>query len=228
MRSPVSEPILQARGIRKVYKSTSEDLEILRHVDLDVSANEVVAITGVSGVGKSTLLHILGALDRPTEGDLTIQGQNVFQLPERELARFRNERIGFVFQFHHLLPEFTALENVLLPTMIAGVPSTSCLEGAKDLLDQVGLGSRLEHRPGELSGGECQRVAVVRALIMKPAIVLADEPTGNLDTDTSRRLQGLLMELARDCGQAFVVMTHDTALAKTMDRVAHIEDGRLI
>ena len=223
----MSEPILQARGIRKVYESPSEDLEILRHVDLDVSANEVVAITGVSGVGKSTLLHILGALDRPTAGTLTIQGQEVFRLPERELARFRNQRIGFVFQFHHLLPEFTALENVLLPTMIAEDSSTVRFEEAKDLLDQVGLGNRLEHRPGELSGGECQRVAVVRALIMKPSVVLADEPTGNLDTETSRKLHGLLMELARSCGQAFVVMTHDVALAKTMDRVAHIEDGEL-
>ena len=223
----MSEPMLQARGIRKVYKSTSEDLEILRHVDLDVSANEVVAITGVSGVGKSTLLHILGALDRPTAGRLMIQGHDVFRLPERELASFRNQRIGFVFQFHHLLPEFTALENVLLPTMIGGIPSTDCLEEAKDLLGQVGLGNRLEHRPGELSGGECQRVAVVRALIMNPAVVLADEPTGNLDTDTSRRLHRMLMELARDCGQALVVMTHDTALAATMDRVAHIEDGEL-
>ena len=223
----VAEPVLQARGICKVYESTSEKLEVLRHVDLDVSATEVLAITGVSGVGKSTLLHILGALDRPTSGSLTVQGEEVFQLPEPDLARFRNRRIGFVFQFHHLLPEFTALENVLLPGMIAGSPRGERMAEAEGLLNQVGLGGRLHHRPGELSGGECQRVAVVRALIMKPAVVLADEPTGNLDTETSRTLHDMLMELARACGQAFVIMTHDTALAKSMDRVAHIENGEL-
>ena len=223
----LAQPVLQARGIRKVYESANEELEILRHVDLDVDANEIVAITGVSGVGKSTLLHILGALDRPTAGSLTIQGQDVFGLAEPALSGFRNRQVGFVFQFHHLLPEFTAVENVLLPAMISGAGSGERVDEAIALLERVGLGDRLDHRPGELSGGECQRVAVVRALIMRPAVVLADEPTGNLDTETSNRLHDMLMRLAKEHGQAFVVMTHDDVLAKSMDRVGHIENGEL-
>jgi len=223
----LAEPVLQARGIRKVYEAANEELEVLRHVDLDVDANEIVAITGVSGVGKSTLLHILGALDRPSAGSLTIQGQEVFSLAEPALSSFRNRQVGFVFQFHHLLPEFTAVENVLLPAMISGAGSGERVDEAIALLERVGLGDRLDHRPGELSGGECQRVAVVRALIMRPAVVLADEPTGNLDTETSNRLHDMLMRLAKEQGQAFVVMTHDHVLAKSMDRVGHIENGEL-
>ena len=223
----MTDTILRAQGIRKVFRTGKDELEVLRQVDLQVAEGEVVAITGVSGVGKSTLLHILGTLDRPTNGMLTIEGKDVLNLSEPELAAFRNRHIGFVFQFHHLLPEFSALENVLMPPMIGGNADRATKAEAVDLLQRVGLEQRLEHRPGELSGGECQRVAVVRALIMKPLIVLADEPSGNLDTESSRSLHGLLQELSRAYGQAFVVMTHDTALAKEMDRVAHLEAGVL-
>lgn len=221
------ETVVQARGIRKVFKAGAEELEILKHVDLEVAAGEVLAITGVSGVGKSTLLHILGTLDRPTAGELAIHAVDVLHLQEADLARFRNKYIGFVFQFHHLLPEFTALENVMLPAMIGGNHTSKTAEEAVELLRRVGLEKRLYHRPGELSGGECQRVAVVRALIMKPRVVLADEPSGNLDTASSQNLHGLLKELSQAYKQAFVVMTHDRMLAEGMDRTGHLEEGEL-
>jgi lipoprotein-releasing system ATP-binding protein len=204
-----------------------EELEVLKGVDLEVAPGEVLAITGASGVGKSTLLHILGTLDRPTEGELHIHSEDVLNLPEAELARFRNQHIGFVFQFHHLLPEFTALENVMLPAMIGANHTPEVESEAIELLRRVGLEKRLHHRPGELSGGECQRVAVVRALIMRPLVVLADEPSGNLDTASSRTLHMLLSELSRAYRQAFVIMTHDQTLAESMDRTGHLEAGEL-
>ena len=216
--------ILETRGLRKVYDAGGRDLEVLKGVDLQVRAGELVAIMGSSGVGKSTLLHILGTLDRPTSGELKIAGTDVLHLEDEALSRFRNRHIGFVFQFHHLLPEFTALENALLPGMVAGI---DLREEAVELLNLVGLGDRLHHRPGELSGGECQRVAVVRALVANPLVVLADEPSGNLDEETSESLHQLLAELARAHGQAFVVMTHDRKLAQSMDRTGHIEAGVL-
>ena len=219
--------ILQARGIRKVFRSGSEELEVLRQVDLEVGRGELLAIMGVSGVGKSTLLHILGTLDQPTTGQLSIAGVDVFGLSDDELARFRNLHIGFVFQFHHLLPEFTALENVMLPALVAAEPEERIREEAAALLQSVGLGKRLYHRPGELSGGERQRVAVVRALIRKPLVVLADEPSGNLDAASSQNLPELIRELSRTHGQAFVVMTHDRVLAESMDRLGHLEWGAL-
>jgi len=221
------EAVLRARGLRKTFRTGGGDLEILKGVDLEVRRGELVSIMGASGVGKSTLLHILGTLDRPTVGQLDIRGLDVLGLPEAELADFRNRHIGFVFQFHHLLPEFTALENVVLPAMIGGGRGSEAEREARELLRRVGLEGRLHHRPGELSGGECQRVAVVRALIMRPEVVLADEPSGNLDEATSGMLHGLIRELARACDQAFVIMTHDRALAESADRVGHLEAGLL-
>lgn len=219
--------ILQARGIRKVFRSGSEELEVLKQVDLEVERGELLAIMGVSGVGKSTLLHILGTLDRPTAGQLSIAGADVLDLGDDDLARFRNQHIGFVFQFHHLLPEFTALENVMLPALVAAEPEERIREEGVALLQSVGLGKRLYHRPGELSGGERQRVAVVRALIRKPLVVLADEPSGNLDAASSQNLHELIRQLSRAHSQAFVVMTHDRVLAESMDRLGHLEWGVL-
>ena len=180
-----------------MFRSGDEELVVLEDVNLQVRRGEVLAITGASGVGKSTLLHIMGTLERPSGGELEIDGQRVFELNETETAHFRSRHIGFVFQFHHLLPEFTALENVLLPGMIAGIDADELRKYATELLGSVGLQSRMEHRPGELSGGECQRVAVARALAMKPKIVLADEPSGNLDTSTSATLHGMIKDLAK-------------------------------
>ena len=216
--------ILEARGLRKVFNTGGEGLEVLKGVDLAVRAGELVAVMGESGVGKSTLLHLLGTLDLPTAGQLRIAGIDVLNLEDQALSRFRNRHIGFVFQFHYLLPEFTALENVLLPARVAGV---DCRKEALELMDSVGLADRLHHRPGTLSGGECQRVAMVRALVTQPSVVLADEPSGNLDEATSASLHELLARLARDRGQAFVVITHDRTLAQSMDRRGRIEAGVL-
>ena len=223
--------VLEARGLRKVFDTGGEGLEVLKGVDLVVRAGELVAVMGESGVGKSTLLHLLGTLDLPTAGQLQIAGTDVLNLGDQALSRFRNRHIGFVFQFHYLLPEFTALENVLLPARVAGGDRR---QEALELMDAVGLADRLHHRPGALSGGECQRVAMVRALVTEPLVVLADEPSGNLDEATSASLHQLLAGLARERGQAFVVMTHDRMLAQSMDRrgrieagVLHMEDGAI-
>ena len=216
--------VLEARGLRKVFNTGGAGLEVLKGVDLAVRAGELVAVMGESGVGKSTLLHLLGTLDLPTAGQLQIAGTDVLNLGDQALSRFRNRHIGFVFQFHYLLPEFTALENVLLPARVAGVNRR---REALELMDSVGLADRLHHRPGALSGGECQRVAMVRALVTEPLVVLADEPSGNLDEATSESLHQLLAELARERGQAFVVMTHDHKLAQIMDRRGRIEAGVL-
>ena len=221
------EIALRARGIRKNFISGDSELQVLRAVDLQLLRGEMLAITGASGVGKSTLLHILGTLDRPSAGELEIEAVNVLQLRDDELADFRSRNIGFVFQFHNLLPEFTALENVMLPAMIAVEKRPNVRERAENLLCQVGLDGRLHHRPGELSGGECQRVAVARALIRNPLIVLADEPSGNLDTDSSQTLHAMIRELARAERKTFVVMTHDNSLANALDRTGHIENGTL-
>lgn len=216
--------ILQACGLRKVFNTGGEGLEVLKGVDLAVRAGELVAVMGESGVGKSTLLHLLGTLDRPTAGQLQIASTDVLNLGDQALSRFRNRHIGFVFQFHYLLPEFTALENVLLPARVAGIDRR---KEVLELMDFVGLADRLDHRPGSLSGGECQRVAMVRALVTQPLVVLADEPSGNLDERASESLHQLLAELARERGQAFVVMTHDRKLAQSMDRRGRIEAGVL-
>ena len=216
--------ILEARGLRKVFDTGGEGLEVLKGIDLAVRAGELVAVMGESGVGKSTLLHLLGTLDLPTAGQLRVADIDVLNLEDRALSRFRNRHIGFVFQFHYLLPEFTALENVLLPARVAGVDRR---KEALELMDSVGLADRLHHRPGALSGGECQRVAMVRALVNEPLVVLADEPSGNLDEATSESLHQLIAGLARERGQAFVVMTHDRKLAQSMDRQGRIEAGIL-
>ena len=216
--------VLEARGLRKVFDTGGEGLEVLKGVDLAVRAGELVAVMGESGVGKSTLLHLLGTLDLPTAGQLRIAGIDVLNLEDQALSRFRNRHIGFVFQFHYLLPEFTALENVLLPARVAGVDRR---KEALELMDSVGLADRLHHRPGTLSGGECQRVAMVRALVTQPLVVLADEPSGNLDEAASAALHELLAGLARERGQAFVVMTHNRQLAQSMDRQGRIEAGVL-
>ncbi|MCY3763401.1 MAG: ABC transporter ATP-binding protein [Gemmatimonadetes bacterium] len=225
MDVPAGEVALRARGISKSFVSGGGELRVLKEIDLEVARGEMLAITGASGVGKSTLLHILGTLDRPTSGELEIQSVDVLGLGGDELSDFRNRNIGFVFQFHNLLPEFTALENVMLPGLIAAEGEQGVRGRAVDLLGRVGLEQRLQHRPGELSGGECQRVAVARALIRTPSVVLADEPSGNLDTAASETLHGMMRELARAEGQTFVVMTHDQRLAGGLDRSGSIEGG---
>ncbi|MEM0962804.1 MAG: ABC transporter ATP-binding protein [Bacteroidota bacterium] len=227
--SPTSpQPILQARGIGKTYPTASGGLTVLDGLDLDVFAGELVAVVGESGTGKSTLLHLLGALDRPTAGTVTFRGEDVFAKGDEDLAAFRNRAIGFVFQFHHLLPEFTALENVSMPALIAGGTFESSDGRARQLLTTMGLGDRLDHRPSQLSGGEQQRVAVSRALMNEPGLVLMDEPTGNLDVNTAERLHDELLRLSRDADQAFVVVTHNPTLAALADRVLRLQGGRLV
>ena len=217
--------LCEVRDLKKSFHLKGEEIHVLRGVNLTINAGDMCSIRGKSGVGKSTLMHILGTLDRPTSGALLFDGRNVFDLPETELAKFRNTSMGFVFQFHHLLPEFTAVENCALPAMIARRPRAQCLAQARELLNEVGLGSRLEHRPGELSGGEQQRVAIARALVMRPRMVLADEPTGNLDSRTSDEIHELLVKINETYGVAFVVVTHNEGLAGLMERQLVMTDG---
>jgi len=220
--------VLNANGIVKEFPTPDGALRVLSGIDLRVEAAESVAVIGPSGSGKSTLLHILGTLDRPTAGQLLILGQAPFDLAPRELARFRNRHIGFVFQEHYLLPQCTALENVLVPTIVSAEKDGTVLERAMALLDSVGLADRANHLPGELSGGERQRVAIVRALINRPELVLADEPTGNLDPRTAADVAELFVELCRKQQVALVVVTHNAELARRMDRVLRLEDGHLV
>ncbi len=221
------EPVLSAVDLHKSFATPGGELTILRGVSLAPEAGKITAIVGPSGAGKSTLLHILGALDRPSQGRVIVDGQNVFDWSDTKLARFRNVSVGFVFQFHHLLTEFSALENVMLPGLIAGHRADTVKAEARDLLGRVGLLEREGHRPTQLSGGEQQRVAVARALINRPRIVLADEPSGNLDRASSEALQDLIFSLARNQGETFVIVTHDERLAARADRVMVLEDGRL-
>ena len=200
-------------------------VEVLQGITLDVARGEMMSIVGASGAGKSTLLHIMGTLDRPTQGTIFYEGQNLLDYSESALAEFRNQRIGFVFQFHHLLPEFTALENTYLPALIQKQPKAQAIDAAKTLLTEVGLDHRFHHKPGELSGGEQQRVAVARALIRNPELVLADEPTGNLDTHTGDALFGLLQTLNQKRSTAFVIVTHNEKLSAQSDRLIHLQDG---
>jgi lipoprotein-releasing system ATP-binding protein len=218
---------IEARGLAKEFRDGAREVRVLSDVTLDIAPGERVAVVGESGVGKSTLLHILGGLDRPTRGEVRIGDINLASCDEKQLARMRNEHIGFVFQFHHLLSDFTALENVMMPGLIGGLAPAEAREVAAQLLDRVGLSARLEHRPGELSGGEQQRVAVARAIVRGPAIVLADEPTGNLDPATAEEIEALLVELNRDEGITFVIVTHSERLAASMDRRLLLKDGRL-
>ena len=224
---PEKKPILITRQLRKSYPTANGALEVLRGIDLTVYAGEIVAIVGQSGVGKSTLLHLLGALDRPSSGAVAIHGTAVFDFNDTDLAAFRNRTVGFVFQFHHLLPEFTALENVMMPALIAGRSARSLERRAMQWLAEVGLAERATHRPGELSGGEQQRVAVARALMNEPELVLADEPSGNLDRLSSESLHELLWDLSRRHGRTFIIVTHNHDLASRADRIVELFDGRI-
>ena len=216
--------LLTAFQLRRAYGP----LAVLNNVSLSVEAGEVVSIVGASGAGKSTLLHILGTLDRPDSGEVLLAGQAVFALNDKELARFRNEKIGFIFQFHNLLPEFTALENVCIPAFIAARPEAQVRERAAQLLAKLGLASRQQHFPAQLSGGEQQRVAVARALINQPAVVFADEPSGNLDSRNAEELHQLFFDLRNEFGQTFIIVTHNEALAAMADRTITLRDGSVV
>ena len=219
---------LQCNDIRKTYREGSLDTEVLKGVSFEIGKGELVAIIGTSGSGKSTLLHILGALDDASDGSVSFLGQDLASLSSNKQAKLRNQHLGFVYQFHHLLSDFSSLENVAMPLLIGGEKPAKAKEEAQRLLDKVGLSHRVDHRPSELSGGERQRVAIARALVNKPALVLADEPTGNLDHNTALSIYDLMRELNREYDTAFLVVTHDGELAGKMDRQLHMQDGLLV
>jgi lipoprotein-releasing system ATP-binding protein len=221
-------PFLEARNVFKSYHLHGKRIDVLRGVSMGVERGELVSLVGASGAGKSTFLHVLGTLDVPSAGSLSFAGRSVFDMNDAEVAEFRNRTIGFVFQSHFLLPEFTALENVAMPALIRRVERRSALGDARALLDRVGLGARTDHRPGELSGGEAQRVALARALVLRPALLLADEPTGNLDPVTGAGITELLREVNRDLGITAIVVTHNEELARSMPRRLRLADGRVL
>lgn len=216
--------MLKAVGLQKKYGQ----LDVLKGIDLEIASGEIVSIVGSSGAGKTTLLQLLGTLDKPDSGMVELDGVNPFTLSSKELARFRNTQIGFVFQFHQLLPEFTALENVMMPALINGVSKQDAQQRAMELLNQLGLADRASHQPSALSGGEQQRVAVARALVNKPKVVFADEPSGNLDSKNAKELHQLFFDLRRDMGQTFVIVTHNSQLAEMADRTLTMQDGLII
>ena len=220
-------PVLECRGVVRRFREGSEMMEVLSGVDLAVARAERVAIVGASGSGKTTLLQIMGGLDDPTAGTVSVGGHSMANVDETVKGELRNRYIGFVYQFHHLLPEFSAEENVAMPLLIRHLRKTEALKQARELLERVGLGQRLTHKPGELSGGERQRAAVARALITRPALVLADEPTGNLDAGNGEHVLGLMLELNRELQTSLVIVTHDHSIARRMDRVLVLENGRL-
>ncbi|GBE06514.1 MAG TPA: ABC transporter ATP-binding protein [Nitrospirae bacterium] len=221
------EPLIRIENLNKSFITPGGEIRVLKGINLDLHQGEMAAVMGPSGVGKSTLLHILGALDRATSGKVLYEGNDVFSLGDDELADFRNKKIGFVFQFHHLLPEFNAIENTMMPALIAGVSRTEAYKKAEAILADVGLSNRLTHKPGELSGGEQQRVAVARALILEPGLILADEPTGNLDTRTGEALFSLLLALNKK-GTTFLIVTHNEDLALKCGRIIKMLDGNVI
>ncbi|MBN7769404.1 ABC transporter ATP-binding protein [Marinobacter daepoensis] len=220
--------VIDCRQVTRTYSEGPETLTIFSDISLEVSAGETVAIVGSSGAGKTTLLNLLGGLDRPSSGHISICGQDIHKLSEAGRARFRNQHLGFVYQFHHLLPEFTALENVMLPCVLGGMRPGQARPKAEALLTRVGLGERLRHKPGELSGGERQRVAIARALVNNPECVLMDEPTGNLDEQTGEGIRALISELRDTSGTAFIMVTHDMSMARSLGRVLRLEQGRLV
>ena len=222
------QDVLICRNINKTYQDGSNATPVLHDVSLSIKTGEHVAILGSSGSGKSTLLHILGGLDKPSSGDVEFNGKSLVKLSGNALAKLRNDEMGFIYQFHHLLGEFTALENVAMPLRIRGLPTKAAHSKAKVMLDEVGLSHRADHLPSTMSGGERQRVAIARALVTEPSVVLADEPTGNLDDSTGEQIYKLLTSLSEKKGTAFVVVTHDISLAAKMDRVLKIKDGRLV
>lgn len=219
--------LLQAVELNKSFQNSTPAVHVLNGLSLILQPKETLAIVGASGIGKSTLLHILGTLDRPDRGSLFFKGEDVFQYNEQRLAHFRNQTMGFVFQFHHLLPEFTALENTMMPALIKGLTPPQAIELAGAILERVGLGARLHHKASDLSGGEQQRVALARALVLTPPILMADEPTGNLDKRNSEQIHRLLLDLNQELGMAMVVVTHNMDLAGVMSRQATITDGRI-
>lgn len=220
--------MIKVVDLTKSFPMNGRDLVVLRGVNLEIARGEFIAIVGASGAGKSTLMHILGTLEQPTRGTVYFEGQDLFRMSEQEQADFRNRKIGFVFQFHHLLPEFTAMENACLPAIIQGRPAQEMEAAATALLTEVGLAERLHHKPGELSGGEQQRVAVARALMQRPDLVLADEPTGNLDTHTGDEVFNLMRQLNRSRGTTFIIVTHNPKLSAQADRILQMEDGQIV
>ena len=221
------EAVIQCQNVGKTYDDGSLKVEVLRNIDFQVASGEGIGIIGASGSGKSTLLHILGGLDKPTSGEVKIQGQGLNSLSQVAIGRLRNRHLGFVYQFHHLLPQFSALENVMMPLLVARKSRAEAQAAAAEILEKVGLGSRMTHRPGELSGGERQRAAIARALVTKPDCLLADEPTGNLDRKNATHALEMMLELKRELGTALIVVTHDEQLAKRFDRVLTMDDGSL-
>ena len=219
--------VVEARQLSKTFFEMKSSVDVLKQVDFSVHAGERIAIVGSSGSGKSTLLHLLGGLDKPTEGDVFVDGDNLSAMSTTARGKLRNQKLGFIYQFHHLLPEFSCVENVAMPLLIRGENVGKARHQAMDLLVRVGLAARLEHKPGELSGGERQRAAIARALVTSPKCVLADEPTGNLDEHTAERIYQMMLELNQELSTSFVVVTHDTKLAARMDRVMHLSGGEL-
>lgn len=219
--------VLSCRGLKKTFTEAGFNIEVLKNVDLDIQAAELVAIVGASGSGKSTLLQLLGGLDKPTQGKVLVSGTDIHQLSAHKQGLIRNQQLGFIYQFHHLLPEFDALENVCMPLLIQGIKPKCAQDKGRMILDKVGLSKRMKHRLGEMSGGERQRVAIARALITNPVCVLADEPTGNLDRGTAEQVTDLMLNLNQEFKTSFILVTHDLSLAKRMDRIFSLESGHL-